>query len=252
MFWEAGGGEWSGYAIYLQAKLAGSFLPRFRPMAMAASGTTTAASRKAVADAARGALLAVHAAAGLAAVSGARDATRLLRVAEGMTRAAVALLVAPPSPTPASPEVATGDMPQRKRRPRGKRGVQENAVAKEAVDSGGVSTAEKSTAPVAAVRPAAPGGGVDSYMDGCELAELHRLASKVEDSAVALGGGTSSSASSCAPGAGAGIGSSVVVRPAAAATAQLLRERAAEHGPEAAALLAQIEKAMFATTRPPT
>ena len=55
-------------------------------------------------EAARGALVAIHAAAGLAG-TGCRDAARMLRAAEGLVRTAVATLVAP-TPSPSVARVA--------------------------------------------------------------------------------------------------------------------------------------------------
>eukprot|EP00959_Pyramimonas_sp_CCMP1952_P359960 7537068-Pyramimonas_sp.AAC.1 len=70
-------------------------------------------------EASRGALLAVHAAAGLAAASGRRPAARLVRAAEGLLRTAIAQLGAPPAnlepAADAGPTTA-----QRRRRPRGR------------------------------------------------------------------------------------------------------------------------------------
>jgi len=71
-------------------------------------------------DAARGAGLAMHAASGLSAgVS--REATRLLRAAEGLCRAAVATLAAAASEPAAPPGAAGAGAPQRRRRPRARR-----------------------------------------------------------------------------------------------------------------------------------
>lgn len=78
-------------------------------------------------EAARAALIAVHAAAGLAVAGGHRTAARALRAAEGLTRSAIALLAAPsPEPpacaTPAAAPAAGSDAaPRRPRRPRGRR-----------------------------------------------------------------------------------------------------------------------------------
>ena len=74
-------------------------------------------------EAARAAVLALHAAAGLS-MSASREGTRLLRAAEGLCRAAVAVLTAPgPEPPPLTPTVvAPAAAPQRRRRPRGRRG----------------------------------------------------------------------------------------------------------------------------------
>ena len=73
-------------------------------------------------EAARGAALAVHAAAGLS--SGVeREAARLLRAAEGIVRAAVACLASAPDPIPtAATEAEAAAAPRRRRRPRGRRG----------------------------------------------------------------------------------------------------------------------------------
>ena len=81
-----------------------------------------AAERRTLAEAVRAAILTVHAAAGLA--SGADPQTqRLLRASEGLSRWALAVLLA--SPPGASPQLPRDprplDAPRRRRRPRGKR-----------------------------------------------------------------------------------------------------------------------------------
>ena len=78
----------------------------------------TAMVRNAALEASRGASLAVHSAAGLSLATS-RDAARLLRAAEGLCRAAVAILKAPithvlPQPTEGPP--AKQQQPPRRRR----------------------------------------------------------------------------------------------------------------------------------------
>jgi len=72
-------------------------------------------------EAARGALLSTHAATGLSSGAPSAEATRLLRAAEGILRAAVAVLARPHVATVAAPPVATPSPPPRRRRPRGRR-----------------------------------------------------------------------------------------------------------------------------------
>jgi len=72
-------------------------------------------------DAARGALLAAHAASGLAASASASEATRLVRAAEGLLRASVAVLGRTAVPVAAPPAVPPTVSRPRRRRPRGKR-----------------------------------------------------------------------------------------------------------------------------------
>ena len=89
----------------------------------AAAGTMPSAPKDArVAcplEASRGALLAAHAAAGLAAAGGMPTAARLLRAAEGLLRTAAIVLAAPAPPSEAAgPPVAR----KRRRRPRGRGG----------------------------------------------------------------------------------------------------------------------------------
>ena len=74
-------------------------------------------------EAARGALLAVHAAAGLSAGANLSEATRICRAAEGLLRTAVAALSAPPrTPAAAAQAVAPPETaPRRRRRPRARR-----------------------------------------------------------------------------------------------------------------------------------
>ena len=81
-----------------------------------------AAERRTLAEAVRAAILTVHAAAGLA--SGADPQTqRLLRASEGLSRSALAVLLAsPPGASPQQPRAPRPvDAPRRRRRPRGKR-----------------------------------------------------------------------------------------------------------------------------------
>ena len=74
-------------------------------------------------EAARGALLAVHAAAGLSAGANLPEATRICRAAEGLLRTAVAALSVPPrASASASPAVVPpAAAPRRRRRPRARR-----------------------------------------------------------------------------------------------------------------------------------
>ncbi|CAK0857201.1 unnamed protein product [Prorocentrum cordatum] len=87
-------------------------------------GSTKAARAAAPLEASRGALMAVHAAAGLAAAGGMRDSARLLRAAEGLVRTAVAELVGQPTP-PAEVGAGPQAVPPRRRRPRGRGGRME-------------------------------------------------------------------------------------------------------------------------------
>eukprot|EP00959_Pyramimonas_sp_CCMP1952_P031844 668103-Pyramimonas_sp.AAC.1 len=82
-------------------------------------GTQDARAARAMLEAARGAVLATHAAAGLA--GGQREAVRLIRAAEGLLRTAVAVLATPRAPAPPQPAAdAPPAAPRRRRRPRGR------------------------------------------------------------------------------------------------------------------------------------
>ncbi|CAK0879362.1 unnamed protein product [Prorocentrum cordatum] len=129
-------------------------------------------------EAARGALLAAHAAAGLAGGAEFREAARLLRAAEGLIRSAVAVLAAPPPPEPAAaPPVAR---PRRRPRRRGRGGARgpaggsddameakEDAAAAAAVAGGPAAPSSPllddswadALPPRQAAAPVAPGGG---------------------------------------------------------------------------------------------
>ena len=84
-------------------------------------------------EAARAALIALHAAAGLAAGSQPRTALRALRAAEGLTRSAIAVLTAMKStPEPKLQQPAAGDAAakrQRKRRRKHKKAMAVDSVA---------------------------------------------------------------------------------------------------------------------------
>ncbi|CAK0793889.1 unnamed protein product [Prorocentrum cordatum] len=95
-------------------------------------------------EAARGAVLAVHAAAGLASSAELREVARIVRAAEGLFRTAVALLARPTPPAPAAaPSAKPAAAPRRRRRPRGRGGSArmavdgEQAVVPDGVDGGG-------------------------------------------------------------------------------------------------------------------
>jgi hypothetical protein len=84
--------------------------------------TGTTADRRTLAEAVRAAILTVHAAAGLACCAD-QQTQRLLRASEGLSRSALAvLLAAPPDASPQQPRAPRpDDAPPRRRRPRGKR-----------------------------------------------------------------------------------------------------------------------------------
>eukprot|EP00974_Lingulodinium_polyedra_P088620 8593849-Lingulodinium_polyedra.AAC.1 len=89
--------------------------------------------RRRALDAARAAVLAAHAASGLAAAQS-REATRLLRSAEGLCRAAAAVLAAP-APAPSAPATAeAAAAPLRRRRPR-RRAARAEAGGQRAMDT---------------------------------------------------------------------------------------------------------------------
>ena len=92
---------------------------------MATKAATTV--RRVAADAARGSLIAIHAAAGLSGVHS-REATRLLRAAEGLVRTAVAIMGAPVSPVQ-PPAAAPQPAAPRRRRPRKRRAAAPEAMA---------------------------------------------------------------------------------------------------------------------------
>ena len=93
---------------------------------------TMAMPQRLAAEAARGALLATHAATGLT-VGASPQAARLLRAAEGILRSAIAVLASPPAPAAVQPTVAS-PAPPRRRRPRARRGNKGNA--KDNLDGG--------------------------------------------------------------------------------------------------------------------
>ena len=95
----------------------------------AATDKVSSGLRASALEAARAAALATHAAAGLALGCN-RQAARALRAAEACSRTAVALLSAPPAPTPSArlPEDAAEEPPRRRRRRRGKRGGRRRAA----------------------------------------------------------------------------------------------------------------------------
>jgi hypothetical protein len=84
--------------------------------------TGTTADRRTLAEAVRAAILTVHAAAGLACCAD-QQTQRLLRASEGLSRSALAVLLAsPPDASPQQPRAQRpDDAPPRRRRPRGKR-----------------------------------------------------------------------------------------------------------------------------------
>ena len=82
--------------------------------------------RRVAVDAARGSLIAIHAAAGLSGAQS-REATRLLRAAEGLVRAAVAVMAAPVSPVQ-PPAAAPQPAAPRRRRPRKRRAAAPEAM----------------------------------------------------------------------------------------------------------------------------
>ena len=82
-----------------------------------------AAERRTLAEALRAAILTVHAAAGLASCAD-QQTQRLLRASEGLSRSALAVLLAsPPEASLQQPRAPRpDDAPRRRRRPRGRRG----------------------------------------------------------------------------------------------------------------------------------
>lgn len=158
-----------------------------------------AADRRNALEAARGAVLAVHAAAGLA-MGPSTESSRLLRAAEGLVRAAIAALASPPSvPPPAAP--AAGSPPsRRRRRPRGCRGG--------ARADGGV------------LRPLRAVHGQEATTAGCPAAVAVAAAAAPraagEACAVVLASGSSASSSLGGGAVGGGRGALVLACSAAA------------------------------------
>ncbi|CAK0813050.1 unnamed protein product [Prorocentrum cordatum] len=93
-------------------------------MELSPGGTQKTGARAAAPlEAARGALMAAHAAAGLAVADGRRSAARFLRATEGLLRTAVAELHVPPgAPSPAG-ATASAEATRRRRRPHGRGGA---------------------------------------------------------------------------------------------------------------------------------
>ena len=109
-------------------------------------------------EAARGALMALHAAAGLATGASCQDAVRLLRAAEGLCRAAVATLAATPSPTTSSSPAGAPAAPRPRRR-RGRRGGGRAAAERDDCEQGTAVEDDLATGagavPATGARPAA-------------------------------------------------------------------------------------------------
>ena len=85
-------------------------------------------------EAARGALLATHAATGLASAAAAPSAVRLCRAAEGLLRTALAQLAVPRDLPTSGPDVEATAKPRRRRRPRG-RGRKSSPAAQDVSNS---------------------------------------------------------------------------------------------------------------------
>ena len=114
--------------------------------------------RRNMVEAVRAATLTVHAAAGL--TRGDQQAVRLLRAAEGLCRASLAVLLQPaaaPSPPPPTPTPAN-DAPRRRRRPRGKRskGTLKDDEKEEDHDEPGAEEGAAATLVAAPGRPPPP------------------------------------------------------------------------------------------------
>ena len=119
--------------------------------------TGITAERRTLAEAVRAAILTVHAAAGLASCADPQT-QRLLRASEGLSRSALAvLLAAPPAATSPHQPRATrpDDAPRRRRRPRGKRG--DRGPTATAMDEDVAATPEPSGDARASGLAAAPG-----------------------------------------------------------------------------------------------
>ena len=122
-----------------------------------------AAERRTLAEAVRAAILTVHAAAGLASCAD-QQTQRLLRTSEGLSRSALAvLLAAPPDTSPQQPRAPKpDDAPRKRRRPRGKRGNRGPKVS--AMDEDDTTAPEHSGSasalPAAAATPGPPRGAL--------------------------------------------------------------------------------------------
>ena len=154
-------------------------------------------------DASRGATLAVHAAAGLAAAHS-REAARLLRAAEGLCRAASAALfvgTGPPATTAADLTSAGAATKQRRRKRGGRRRAgqpdaePEAVIPQVAVQSFGEAAEVQAFAAAeptnSSRRAAAPGGewtDPDAYMEGNELSITEAPASPAPSVAAASTG----------------------------------------------------------------
>ena len=155
-----------------------------------------AADRRYALESCRGAVLAIHAAAGLS-LACSREAARLMRVAEGLGRTAISLMAASECP-PIAAALEAKEAPRKPRRPRGRRKTEASNGAHAAGDGVGGDLApdvSMDVAPAAAAsvggscgRPLAalgvPGAG---YGDGGDL---------VADSATARGIGSGRGTSS--------------------------------------------------------
>ena len=143
-----------------------------------ATAAAKATSLRSVLEAARGAILATHAASGLS-VGGPREATRLLRAAEGLLRTSVALLSSSaPATTPATSPGGLTDAPARsgkRRRPRRKKQRSgEESEKEKTAKKGEQSTGAGRDDPGSGVAMGSHGGPSDGggYMVGDELVEF--------------------------------------------------------------------------------
>ena len=257
-----------------------------------ATGAAAVGCHNYVLEAARASAVALHSAAGLSAGAHQREPERLLRVAEGLARSAASLLQAARlgakgatadgaarpgcgsagrvaaagaatsvrvtlaggvEAVPTAPKPGEGKSRSARRR-RTRRQKTEDLEKEDAVDGSGMVV--DGSGGGGAVQVLALGDG--SVVVG-DLSELYGGEPSCAAKAVAAAATAAAPSSTPPASASSGAAAASSTSPAATATSdpaleqvRLLRERAEEHGPEAAALLAQIEKAMCATTRPPT
>jgi len=189
-----------------------------------------AAERRTLAEAVRAAILTVHAAAGLASCAD-QQTQRLLRASEGLSRSALAvLLAAPPDTSPQQPRAPKpDDAPRKRRRPRGKRGNRGPKVS--AMDEDDTTAPEHSGSasalPAAAATPGPPRGALvaSGETDNLEHGKRQKVGFEVGRACRPLRTGPATADAECAledgwadtPGASCPV-SAVVAPPAPSGT----------------------------------
>ena len=181
-------------------------------MALPSTSASASRARRSAEEASRGALIAAHAAAILVKPVS-LEALCLVRIAEGLLRAAVAQLrivpaghsLEPATLAPASGPVAARPIRRRRGRARGRPPQIKEELQSAAASRGGPAAAGNGDYEEIAVRP----GSVDEYMEGGELLDITKVASVPAEAALsgagagraagAVGALSASSSSAMAP-----------------------------------------------------